>query len=711
MSPSKISYLLGSTLGLRCPAKPKPIMESLDTRLTLKPTCLAAFAYVLAACALTWPLPAYINTHFTGSPGGDLGVYVWNLWIFAHELTEHARLPFSTDHVFAYTDGADFALHNYTPIVGLLGTPLLRWLGIVATFNVLLLVALVTAGLSVFVLARRVGLSPRWAWLAGALFMMSPVMTARETAHISLVWAAALPLFAATLMRTLEAPRRRDALWIGGLVACATYSDAYYGVYCVLMGLFLVAWRFVRVALQRPPTRVPRALDVVLALLLAVIAWRVAHGELSFRIGPLQVEMQTLYNLVLLATLVLGLRIWWAWRPRVGLDDPAGLLPRLTTIGFASVGVTVALLTPVLVGILLRAVDGRLPLTPVYWRSSPRGVDLLAYVIPGPAHPLLSPVTGSWFMPPQGDAFPEFVAAFPIAAWVLVFVAWWRGRLPTMWLAFTGLFMSLSLGPFVHVAGINTTLVTPWTLLRYVPIIGQARSPSRFVVLATLGLSILTAFALRELVSTSTVRRRAVLALSAVLAIELLPLPRPLFSAAVPQVYQLIAASGDEQGRVLELPTGVRDGTSSLGDFSAASQFFQTRHHRPLIGGYLSRVSEWRKRESRRPPILRALHQLSEPGGSISDSWREEAYASRVAFLARSCIRYVVVHRGKASAELRTFAVDALGLISIHRDENEELLIPDNPPPCSPRPAHRWLLRNLRGRSTRPAVATAADAP
>ena len=33
----------------------------------------------------------------------------------------------------------------------------------------------------------------------------------------------------------------------------------------------------------------------------------------------------------------------------------------------------------------------------------------------------------------------------------------------------------LALGPFVHVAGVNTYLPTPWTLLRYVPLIGEAR--------------------------------------------------------------------------------------------------------------------------------------------------------------------------------------------------------------------------------------------
>ncbi len=88
------------------------------------------------------------------------------------------------------------------------------------------------------------------------------------------------------------------------------------------------------------------------------------------------------------------------------------------------------------------------------------------------------------------------------------------------------------------------------------------------------------------------------------LAIELMPAPRALYSAEVPEVYKLITATTDEAGRVLELPTGMRDGTSSIGRFNPASQYFQTRHHRPMIGGYVSRVSRWRW--SREPPGARA---------------------------------------------------------------------------------------------------------
>ena len=162
---------------------------------------------VLVTCSLTWPLPLHLRTHLLGHPAGDLGNYVWNIWIFRHEMLRHAHLPFSTNHVFAYTGGADFSLHNYTPIAGALAAPLIGALGVVGAFNAVLLMVITLSGLGMFVLARRLGLGAVAAWGAGALFMASPVLTAKETAHFSLVIAASLPLFLWALLRALT--------WVG----------------------------------------------------------------------------------------------------------------------------------------------------------------------------------------------------------------------------------------------------------------------------------------------------------------------------------------------------------------------------------------------------------------------------------------------------------------------------------------------------------------
>jgi len=65
---------------------------------------LALTAYAAAAVLFTWPLVLHLGTHVTGPPTGDTGVYLWNIWVFQHELLDHHqfRLFTSTIRVAAF---------------------------------------------------------------------------------------------------------------------------------------------------------------------------------------------------------------------------------------------------------------------------------------------------------------------------------------------------------------------------------------------------------------------------------------------------------------------------------------------------------------------------------------------------------------------------------------------------------------------------------
>jgi hypothetical protein len=645
-------------------------------------------AFMLLAAAMTWPLPLHLNTHLLGDPSGDTGVYIWNVWIFRHEILRHGHLPFSTAHIFGFTGGADFALHNYAPLAGLFGALLIAPLGLVGTFNVLMIAAIAASGCGAFALARRLGLSRPAAWAGGILFIAAPSLTARQTAHFSLVIAAPLPLFLWALLRTMDTLHKRDAMLVGLLCAMATYGDAYYGIYCALMGTVLLAYRFTRIETRHltKHRKVRRAIDFAIALLSIAIAWRVLTGGTNVRIGALKIGMQTLYTPMLVVFVLLLARAWTTYRPALRVHDPENRLRPLLRLGSISVTTCLTLLTPLLIGIALRYWTNRLPGTEVYWRSSPRGVDLLAYLVPNPNHPLFGTVTRQWFLPDKADAFPEFIGSFSIVGALVIGRAARRRALPYEWVVFTGFFVWLSLGPFLYAGGVNTFIPGPWALLRYVPIVGMARSPSRFAIVAALGMSMLFAFAvqdwMRTRVASTSVHRLVIGLVAAALAFELVAVPRPLYSAAVPDVYKLIATTNEDSERLLELPTGLRDGTSSVGDFNASSEYFQTTHRRQLIGGYLSRISPWRRRENLQTPMLRALFALGE-GRDLSPAWRHDAEASRDDFLARSCVRYVVINKRRATPALQTFAIEVLRLTGVHEDEDYQLLIPTNPPQCT----------------------------
>ena len=133
--------------------------------------------------------------------------------------------------------------------------------------------------------------------------------------------------------------------------------------------------------------------------------------------------------------------------------------------------------------------------------------------------------------------FVENIASIPwtLIAVLLTAAACARAVLPRYWIVFTALVGTLALGPFVRIGGVMTYVPTPWALVRYIPILGAARMPTRMAALVMLGLSVLLAFALRglreRLAADPAHPRRAgafTMAVAAVLAFEMLPAPHVL---------------------------------------------------------------------------------------------------------------------------------------------------------------------------------------
>jgi hypothetical protein len=336
-------------------------------------------------------------------------------------------------------------------------------------------------------------------------------------------------------------------------------------------------------------------------------------------------------------------------------------------------------MSPVLTALSTRMVKGGMVATPVMWRSSAPGVDLLSFLVPNPNHPLAPAGLVEWAG--RGSAgYIEQVASLSVIGLLLIVVAWrFAGyKLPRFWLGLTAGFAVLSLGPFLTIAHVNTYMPTPWALLRYVPLIGAARVPARMSVVVVLGFAVLVACALVAIVNRFPARRRLILCTAGlVLAFELFPGPRRLYSAAIPKVYQAVAAD-PRPVRVLRLPTGIKDGLSNIGNFGPQAQYYQTFHEKRLIGGYLSRVDSSSKLYYRRLPVMSALMQLSE--GKPLEPWQFQAAAKNAdAFIERSRLGYVVWRNEVITPELRAFAIRVFGLTKVMEADGYELYAPRRP--------------------------------
>lgn len=626
--------------------------------------------YLLVATAFVWPLPLHLGSAFLGPVGSDLGVYVWNLWVFRHEIVVHGHLPFLTLEILPLTPAVPLTLHNYTTAANVAAFFLLPLAGVVRSFNLLTVASMVLAAYTMFLLARHLTRDPVAGWIAGLVFGFSPFMSARAMEHFSLVQAAPLPLFVLLFDRLRRRPSIGAGVATGACVAWAFLSDPYYAVYCVLIGSVMVAdgmldLRLVRIA---APAMLRHALTLLLVCLGGLIAGILLRGGGRFEVLGLTVSMTRLYNPVMAFSVLLVARLALSLQPRFSWTFTMPPIP----VVVATAVTCAVLLSPVLSAMSMQFRESNWITPPILWRSSPPGLDLLAYFVPNPMHPWF----GHFFtegLTRSPGGFVENVAAVPWVVLALLIgaclTAW--HRLPRFWLAFTALFAVMALGPFVKIAGVLTYVPTPWALLRYVPVIGAARMPTRFSVLVMLGVAVLTAFVIRDL--RARTRRPAVLAagITALLFVELLPAPRTLHSAEVPSVYRIIAED-PRPVRVLNVPFGLRDGLSSHGNTTASSQYYQTTHQKPIMGGYLSRLPKrdveyyWSRR------VLRTLMDLSA-GRTVSESRKERAIGRAREMRDDYRIGYVVVDTREASRELVDFVIEAFELHRVGTDGPYEL--------------------------------------
>jgi len=646
---------------------------------------LVVAGFAVVAVAFSWPLPLHLTTHLTGDPGGDTGVYVWNQWTFLQEVLQGGN-PLTTRRIFSLSQPADLSQHNYTAFLNLLALPFIPLLGVVAAFNLVMLVMNVINALCGYLLARLAFSTTRLeAFIGGAAFAWAPALVARRTGHFSLAAAAPLAIFLWCLIKADRTRQHRYAAGAGLSMAWAAFCDPYFAVFCLLITAIYVCGQAIHLRRRAQPSAWRWFVNVALLAVIGLVAGITLGGGGRIALFGTAISLRSLYTPMLLLTILLLIRLSLSVQIQVQLRAHGRWLVRFAAVaGLASVGP----LAPVLYGLGQRVADGRFVSPVTLWRSSPRGVDLLALLHPNPNHPL-----SRWlFRDLQAESatsFVEYTAALSLVALGVVVWAVWKAefRPKASWWWVTAGFAALALGPFVIIGGINSHVPGPWALLRYVPVVSIVRTPTRFAIVAALGLGMLLAGALVALGERWPHRRRRIgWAVLALLLFELLPAPRPLYSAQYPALLTMIA-NDPRPVRVLNLPFGVRDGAQSAGNFSARSQFNQTRHGKPLIGGYLSRVSQRRITQlQERFPVLAAIMRLSE-GSPLTEDDRAVILLDGPRFITEASVGYILIDRASISDVLHTIAVSAFDLEHVATEGQYSLYRPAAmlPPTADPR--------------------------
>jgi hypothetical protein len=488
---------------------------------------IAVLAYTLVACVVFYPVPFRLNSVLLGFTGRDGWEHAWWLWFAKRLLLSGKGLDdlYLINHPVGLEHPYQWSLVSYSVIASLLGVVFPP----AATYNVMALGSFVMSGLAAYNLCRDLTRN-HWASLVGgAIFAFCP----NRLGHALAGWlpqmtAYLYPWYALLLIRVLRRPTWRLGVGLG-----------------VLSGVAATIW-----------------------------------------------PMHIVYFLVPLTVIIVGgdlLR-----RRRAFFTDR-----RAFCLGLAFViCLTIALpfLLPLLGGRFQGGLD-YLSTSGIVGHSA----DLLAFFTPSPYHPVLASLglvpafARRVFFEPEALrawlAYPGLIA-MGLALWGLVRTKPWLWE----WLLLAIGAALLAFGPILVagrepveyvVDGYHSYLPMPYALMRAVPLLDWGRTPGRLVTTAMLGVGVLAAYGLADLLERlpAVHWQAGMLSVAVVILVifEYVPIwPFPAGDARVPPVIQYISDQPGD-GALLHVPMERRR-------VNNRALFFQTANGRPIVGGEVLRL-------------------------------------------------------------------------------------------------------------------------
>jgi len=204
---------------------------------------IAAFASVVLAAIVTWPVILHPSTLLVGHPGNDSWNHVWGYWWVGDELSA-GRWPIHTD-LLSFPDGG--TLYFIDTVQAVVSWPL-QWLsGPVLAFNAVIIAELALAGFAAWLLARRLTGSSLASGAALVIYGASPHLLGQAYNGISeTVCAGWFPLTLLCVLRVMERASVGRALALALCAAACVLTSWYFGLFAVLGSLLLIGWHAAR---------------------------------------------------------------------------------------------------------------------------------------------------------------------------------------------------------------------------------------------------------------------------------------------------------------------------------------------------------------------------------------------------------------------------------------------------------------------------------
>lgn len=543
--------------------------------------------YAALVALATYPAVLRLRSEVIGDAYSDMWKHMWGLWWYHDALVRNHDIPLFSSLINHPQGGY---LYFADPLTATASVPFQFFLGVVCTYNLLMLLQLLGGCLGGYLLAREIGLARRGAFLAGLVYGLAPCVLAYAvgsgvTETVNLAWP---PLFVKYLLRSLKDGRFRDQALAGFFLFLTAFACWYYSEFMLFeMALFFLfgptaptlRWGEVGWYLRSMVERLRRVVPILAVGLCLILPFAAAFAQ----------TIRNPYNLVM---------------PEKVPERTADT--REEYMGEAQLNYT----------------------------------GLLDFLRPGKEH---ATITNSM------DRLTRvyYLGWLPVGIVIVGLLLTPRpyGRTLRFWLWTTLAFLLLSMGPVIHLqspVGANASLCTSWPYLfvyHGFPLFKQIAQPFRMVLLVYLGLGILAGTALERLeLRFPSLERMAWLVPVAVLAETLYvsptPYPMPMSSATPPPVYLAIRDTPGTSA-VWDIPGEHPGGILQPSEY----YFYQTFHGRPIPYRTSGEVS----RQAKENPVHMVVSDL------LHDRWDDRTarpmLAEGLELCRRMKIQYLVVHR------------------------------------------------------------------
>lgn len=590
---------------------------------------IAIGLYTLLALIFTWPLAAHLTTHVPGEPtwAFDESTFLWNMWWLKHSLLALQQTPLESSYIF-FPLGIKLTTYTFNLFNAAFGLPLQLIFSLPLASNLTLLFSFVSSAYGMFLLSLYLLRRPQTAdrrpektdhrplttdrqssvsnlppptpylaaFAAGAVFAFAASrMMYTALGHYNFVTSQWFPFYTLFLLKTLRGGNLKTIFLTGLLAAFCFYAELTFSVFLIFITLIL--W---------------------------VSEWRMANGE------------------------------WIAFIRHS--------LIRLTAVGL----IAFLLTAPFILATLPDFLDPAYA-EPGWGEGLKLSADLAGLVTPTPLHPLSGQ---NWLRELRAvvegtgrfsDVNTLFLGYGILAVALLGYAV--RRQEGRVWLWSALIFTLLSLGPLLtiygqnrfNLDGLDVTFPLPFALLHYIPLINANRVPNRFGIPLTLSLAVLVGYAVSYITShvsritlhTSHTTRYALLLISYFLFLILLlfdqySVPLPLSDARMPEVYTQIGAEPDNFS-LMQLPLGWRNSYGTLGAEQTQLQYYQSAHHRPMLGGNTSRNPAFKFDYYANVPLFKALAE-TELYRPVDETTLQRARFQAADLMTLYNIKYLVIH-------------------------------------------------------------------